>query len=218
MKNIFRFLSAALLATAATVHAQEPAGPAADPEPAAAEEASEKTFSLPERELIRGLAAALAADLRESAVPADAPLAILPVVDDREDFAYGIFKIAATDAGRNCVEGRDDPMWETIVDETAWTQRKGSVGVLDPDTLTAFGKLQAANLLFYGNIRTEKVFFGLLSRVEAELHVSSVLTKQHIWGRSFVAQEPVPWRLIAIAAAVLIVLFLLFLRATTRVR
>ena len=217
MKNVFRFLSAALFAAAATVRAQEAAEPAASPEPAA-EEASAGTFSLPERELVRELAAGLTAALRESAVPADAPLAILPVVDDREDFAYGLFKIAATDAGRNCVEGRDDPMWETIVDETAWTQRKGSVGVLDPETLTAFGKLQAANLLLYGNIRTERVFFGLLSRVEAELHVSSVRTKQHLWGRSFVAQEPVPWRLIAIAAAVLLVLFVLFLRATTRVR
>lgn len=222
MKSILRFLSAAIAAAAVTAGAQDSAAPAvADaqrPAPVVSEETTGETFSLKERDLIRGLAGELAASLRESAVPTDAPLAILPIVDDRADFAYGLFKIAATDAGRNCVEGRNDPMWETIVNETGWNLRKGSVGVLDEATLTSFGKLQSANLLLYGNIRAERTFFGLFSRIEAELHVSSVNTKQHLWGRAFVRQEPFPTRLAAILGAVALVIVILFLRAMTRVR
>lgn len=204
MKSIFRIFAIAFLAAAVSAQAQEGT--------------SGEGFSMKERDLIRGLAGELTASLRASTVPADAPLAILPIVDDRADFAYGLFKIAATDAGRNCVEGRDDPMWETIVNETAWTQRKGSVGVLDEATLTAFGKLQAANLLLYGDIRTVKIFFGLLTRVEAELHVSSVQTKQHLWGKTFIRQEPFPWLLVVVVVVVAIILLKIFISAMTRAR
>lgn len=168
MKKTFRLLSAALLASALTAGAQETAA-----------------FSAPERSALRAIAADVAVALREGAIPAGAPLSILPIVDDdRDEFAYGLFKTAVTEAGRNCVESRDDPMWENIVQETAWSQRKGSVGVLDEATLTAFGKLQAANLLLYGNVRVENESSGAC-RVEVDLHVSSVKTRQHVWGRSF---------------------------------
>lgn len=170
MKKTLRLLSAALLASALTAGAQETAAPAA--------------FSAPERAALRAIAADVAVALREGAIPAGAPLSILPIVDDRDDFAYGLFKTAVTEAGRNCVESRDDPMWENIVQETAWSQRKGSVGVLDEATLTAFGKLQAANLLLYGDVHVENESSGAC-RVEVDLHVSSVKTRQHLWGRSF---------------------------------
>lgn len=225
MKSLLPLVSASLLLAALAIPAQEPAAENSDgqylppsiPTSVADEQTESATFSTEERAILRDLALDLAAGLRESAIPKDAPLALLPVIDDRADFAYGLFKIAATDAKCNVVEGRDDPMWETIVNETAWTQRKGSVGVLDAATLTSFGKLQAANLLLYGNVRTVRTVFGL-TRVEAELHVSSVQTKQHLWGRSFVRQEPMPWLLIGVAAAVVLLIVVLFLRAATRVR
>ena len=123
MKGTFRFLASAILAASVSVLAQEQAGqPAQTPEPAVQEEAAE-TFSLKERDIIRDLAGELTTALRESNLPAETPLVILPVIDDRADFAYGLFKIAVTDAGRNCVEGRKDQMWTNIVEETAWTQR-----------------------------------------------------------------------------------------------
>ncbi len=223
MKSIVRFLTAAILAASVSVLAQEQDEQLDETaEPAIQEEKAEETFSLKERDLIRDLARELTTALRESNLPAETPLVILPVVDDRADYAYGLFKIAVTDAGRNCVEGRKDQMWTNIVEETAWTQRKGAVGVLDEATLTKFGKLQAANLLLYGNVRAtvKPVFFGLvkLTRIESELHVSSVQTKQHLWGKTFVQQQQIPWILIGVIALVVLIILKIFISAMTRAR
>ena len=203
MKSLLRFLSAAACAACLTAGAQDQDSADAETRDAPAASASEAKdpgpFTRAERDLFRTLAGEVSNSLRRSAVPADKPVAILPIGGDSEDFALGLFKTAATDAGRNCVEGRLDPMWPAISEEIAWNIRK------------------SANLLLYGKVRTLKNWLGL-PRVEAELHVSSVLTKQHVWGDSFVLEQPIPWKIVIAVAVVLLVLLLLFLRAATRVR
>lgn len=180
-------------------------------------------FDAATRGLLRSLGDDVAAALAESAVPTNEPVAILPIGGDEQDFALGLLKIAGTGAGRNVVEGRLDPMWETITEEISWDERKGSNNVLDPETLTAFGKLQAARMLLYGVLISSRTEDGRV-RLELALHVSSVPTKQHLWGRSFVTEEPAPpppakpWALYAGIAIVLVAALALFLHATTRVR
>lgn len=182
---------------------------------------SSAEFSFDERELIRKIEADLAAALRESPVPANEPVAILPLGGDREDFALGQFKNAGSAAGRNVVEGRLDPMWEAITQEISWDERKNTTrDVLDPETLAVFGKLQGARMLLYGILIPSQTEDGR-ARMEATLHVSSVVTKQHLWGKSFVVEAPppeTPWLLYAGIALFALIALWLFLRATTRVR
>lgn len=202
---LFAFLAAALVTPAAVLRAAD----------APAE------FSFAQRDLIRAIEADLVGALRESAVPAGEPVAILPLGGDCGDFALGQFKNAGTAAGRNVVEGRLDPMWEAITQEISWDERKNTTrDVLDPETLAVFGKLQGAKMLLYGVLIPSLTEDGR-ARMEVTLHVSSVVTKQHLWGKSFVKEEPkpeTPWLLYAGIALVALVALWLFLRATTRVR
>lgn len=189
--------------------------------PSRAQNAAPAEFSFAERSLIRAIEAEVAAALGESDVPASEPVAILPLGGDRGDFALGEFKNAGTSAGRNVVEGRLDPMWETITQEISWDERKNMTkDVLDPDTLARFGKLQAARMLLYGILIPSTTDDGR-ARMEVTLHISHVVTKQHLWGKSFVREEDppsTPWLLYAGIALVVLIALFLFLRATTRVR
>ena len=176
-------LSAA--AASAFAAAPAPAAPAADA-------AAPAFFSAEERDLLLDLSKDVTAALAKSGIRASVPVSALPFPGDRERYLEGLLKNAVTGAGLNYVEGRDDPMWDAIVSEIIWDWHKNDV--LDADTLTKFGRLQATRQLLYGRLFLERTTNDL-PRAELWLHVSSVETKQHVWGQVFVRErkpEPKP--------------------------
>ncbi len=116
-------------------------------------------------------------------IPKAAPIAVLPVPGDTASrYVENLLKNAGSAVGLNVVEGKTDPLWEEILTEIEWSERKADI--LDPATLAKFGRLQGAKLLLYAFLREasvtrERVF------VELEVHASSIETKQHIWGGTF---------------------------------
>lgn len=125
--------------------------------------------------------------LAEAPIPADIPTAILPIHGDDDGWLAGPLKIALTDAGKNCVEGRDDPMWGVIMNELTWEKRKEPY--LDAETCEAFGRLQAAKVLISGTVSLialdERRWRGVV-----ELHATELATKRHLWGKVFVYPKP----------------------------
>lgn len=120
--------------------------------------------------------------LAAAGLPAQEPISLLPFAGDRDGYVKGLLKSAITAAGLTYVEGREDPFWEEVLKEAAWDGRKADM--LDPNTLTTFGRLKSSRILIYGSVRDfssdgQKVF------VEMELHASSLLTKQRLWGATF---------------------------------
>jgi len=112
-------------------------------------------------------------------------VAILPFPGDSAGFFTGKLKNILTDLGFTCIEGKEDPMWDEIIREVAWDERKSDI--LDSSTLVKFGQLKAAQILLYGKIaavdrNAERTY------VEIELHATDLKTKQHIWGGSFAAR------------------------------
>jgi hypothetical protein len=142
------------------------------------------TGSLPEeaRQALHLCATDLQSALARSSLPKDQPIAILPVRGDSGGYVIGALKNAATGAGLTCVEGKEDPFFEEVAKEIAWDERKDDI--LDPATLAKFGKLKGAKLLMYAFIREMSAGPGR-GYVELEVHVSSIETKQHLWGQSF---------------------------------
>jgi hypothetical protein len=117
--------------------------------------------------------------LAASPIPAGTPVAILPIDGDVDGWLAGQLKIALTEAGKNCVEGKEDPMWEAVQEEVTWDKHKEPF--LDPETLDAFGKIQSAKILLTGAVRsldqTERYAY-----FEVELHATEIATKRHLWG------------------------------------
>ena len=112
-------------------------------------------------------------------------VAVLPFPGDSAGFFTGKLKNLLTELGFTCIEGKEDPMWDEIIKEVAWDERKNDI--LDPNTLVKFGRLKAAQILLYGKIvavdrNAERTY------VEIELHATDLKTKQHIWGGSFAAR------------------------------
>ena len=109
-------------------------------------------------------------------------IAILPIPNDKNGLLTGRLKNILTSQGYICVEGKEDPMWNEIIKEFIWDERKDDI--LDQNTLAKFGKLKAAQILLYGKIR---VFDQNSDRIYAELdlHAADIATKQHIWGGNF---------------------------------
>ena len=153
-------LSAA--AASAFAAAPAPAAPAADA-------AAPAFFSAEERDLLLDLSKDVTAALAKSGIRASVPVSALPFPGDRERYLEGLLKNAVTGAGLNYVEGRDDPMWDAIVSEIIWDWHKNDV--LDADTLTKFGRLQATRQLLYGRLLLERTTNDL-PRAELWLHVS----------------------------------------------
>ena len=112
-------------------------------------------------------------------------VAILPVRGVSPQFSSMLvhrLKNVVTKAGFNCVEGKEDPMWNEIIKEFAWDERKDDI--LDPATVAKFGKLKAAQILLQCKILTidknpDRIY------AEIELHATDIITKQHIWGDNF---------------------------------
>ncbi len=124
-----------------------------------------------------------------SSVAAGGTVAILPLGGEGRTLPTGLLKNALTSAGLTCVEGKEDPVLDDILKEIAWDERKEDI--LDPATLDKFGRLKSAQYLLYGDYRrlaaTERYVL-----VELELHMSSIATKEHVWGGSFVRRHYAP--------------------------
>lgn len=144
--------------------------------------AAHAQFTEPARQALRLAADDLRDALRQSTLPKTETLAILPVQGDRDAYAIGLIKNAATEAGLTCVEGKEDPFWDEVVKEVEWDERKDDI--LDGATLAKFGRLKAAKLLLYGAVRGAGDT-GNRGYAELEVHVSAIETKQHLWGKVF---------------------------------
>lgn len=112
-------------------------------------------------------------------------ISVLPIAGDQDRYVEGLLKNVVTASGLTYVEGRNDPFWNEVMDEVEWDERKEDM--LDPTTIDKFGKLKSTQWLLYGNVR-EARDTGRMIYVELELHLSSIETKQHIWG-DLVAQR-----------------------------
>ncbi len=135
--------------------------------------------------------------LSSSGLPAREPISLLLLSGDRDRYVEGLLKNAVTAAGLTYVEGTSDPVWDEILRQVEWDERKEDI--LDPATLTAFGRLKATRLLLYGTVRSASKE-GNRIYVELELHVSSIETKQHLWGRTFARRTYVADRMRGIVA------------------
>jgi hypothetical protein len=134
------------------------------------------------RQALRLCADDIQTALAGSPLPKNLPVAILPVSGDEDAYVIGLLKNAATGAGLACVEGKEDPFWNELVKEIEFSERKGDI--LDPATLTKFGQLKSAKLLMYAVVRDTAAGNGS-GYAEIEVHVSSIETKQHLWGKVF---------------------------------
>ena len=121
------------------------------------------------------------AALAESAIPAGVPVAILPIAGDTDGWLAGQLKIALTAAGKNCVEGKEDPMWNEVIKEITWDEHKEPY--LDPETLDRMDarRLQSAKILLSGAVRSLDRT-PRYSYFEIELHATEIATKRHLWG------------------------------------
>ena len=109
------------------------------------------------------------------------PIAILPLKAGHSVLA-GRLKNMLVQNGFVCVEGKEDPMWDEILKEIEWHERKSDI--LDSKTIVKFGKLKAAKILFQCEIRiVDKNADRLYA--EIELRATDIATKQVIWGGTF---------------------------------
>ena len=115
-------------------------------------------------------------------VPKGQAIAVLPLAGDDGDGIKALVKNALTAAGKTCVEGKEDPMWDEILKEIAWDERKEDI--LDKSTVDKFGKIKSAQFLLYGGCRRLAVDKRYVL-VEIELHLTSIATKEHVWGGTF---------------------------------
>jgi hypothetical protein len=148
------------------------------------------------RQGLQAAAADVEASLREAGL-SEENISLLPIGNDQGRYVQGLLKNAVTGAGLPYVEHGNDPMWNAILAEVAWDERKGDM--LDPATLVKFGQLKGAELLMYGSVREVfqspgKVF------VELELHLTSVTTKQHVWGGIFAKRFYQPGDVVGVVA------------------
>lgn len=109
------------------------------------------------------------------------PIAILPMKSNHDQL-IGRVKNMLVNAGFVCVEGKEDPMWDEIIKEIEWDERKSDI--LDPATIVKFGKLKAAKILFQCEVR---VVDKNDTRVyaEVEMRATDIATKQVLWGNTF---------------------------------
>jgi len=117
--------------------------------------------------------------LSQAIVDRKQTISVLPIQGDQGRYVEGLIKNAVTNSGLVYVEGRNDPFWDEIMAEVEWDERKDDM--LDPSTIDKFGKLKSTQWLIYGTVRAAEET-GRSVYVEIELHLSSIETKQHLWG------------------------------------
>jgi len=142
--------------------------------------ASVWAFSEDGRQAIRLVVEDAVSDL--SGVPKTEGILILPIRGDRNQFVEGQLKAALSRAGYNPLEPADQIVWNQILKEIEWDERKEDI--LDADTLLKFGKLQGARFVIYGSLlqvdqTAERVY------AELAIHAASLSTRQHVWGGAF---------------------------------
>lgn len=79
------------------------------------------------------------ASMQAAGLPAE-NVSLLPIQGDQNGYVKGLLKNAATAAGLSYVEHGGDPLWDAILSEIEWDERKGDM--LDQSTLVKFGQLQ----------------------------------------------------------------------------
>ena len=65
--------------------------------------------------------------LASAPVPKGQPIAVLPLAGDSEGGIRALLKNALVVAGKTCVEGKEDPMWDEVLNEIAWDERKEDI-------------------------------------------------------------------------------------------
>ncbi len=116
-------------------------------------------------------------------IPKDTTVGLLPLFNDVDYQTTDQLKIAVTKSGVTCVEAKDSEFWDEIMSEVEWDTLKEDM--FDSKTLVKFGKLKGAQYLVYGTVVDVKENADY-TYVEITLHLSSLETKQHIWGGTFV--------------------------------
>ena len=134
------------------------------------------------RQAVQGAIDEAEAALASSPIQAKSAIAILPIAGDPDGWLAGQLKIALTKAGKTCVEGKEDPMWDEIIKEIKWDERKDDI--LDKATLDKFGKLKSAQTLLYAFVRSCELT-NRYAFFEIELHATDISTTQHVWGGVF---------------------------------
>ena len=169
MKKTLLLLVAVLLVTARAVQAQD------DPTPS-------QVYSQDARQALRLVGTDIQNALMKAGLPADSPIAVLPLKSDPSGYVLGLLKTAVTGAGLHCVEGKEDEFVQEIWRQVEWDERKDDI--LDTNTIAKFGKLQGAKLLLYANVIEASGANGR-GYAEIEVHVSSIETSQHLWSNDF---------------------------------
>jgi len=116
-------------------------------------------------------------------IPKGETVGLLPLFDDVSDYSTEQLKNAITASGVTCVEAKNSEFWDEIMSEVEWDTLKEDM--LDSKTLVKFGKLKGVKYLVYGSVVDVKENTDY-TYVEIALHLSSLETKQHIWGGTFV--------------------------------
>jgi hypothetical protein len=140
-----------------------------------------------ERDAVRAAFAAAKAGLAEAPLDAGTPVAVLPVKGDADGWMAGLAVDALTGAGKTCVVGKDEPMLQTIIDEIEWDER--SSDVLDPETISRFGRLKSAKALMTARVDTSSRE-GRRWRAEVTLRLVEIETKQYVWSGTFDNTDP----------------------------
>lgn len=132
----------------------------------------------------------IVASLKNVPVKKGETITILPLEGDTADgFLGGLIKNAATKAGLTIVEAKDSALLDEILKEIAWDERKSDI--LDSETVTKLGQLKGTENYLYGKVlsteQNDRFVF-----LHIELHMTSVATKQHIWGDTFSRRAFIP--------------------------
>ena len=109
------------------------------------------------------------------------PIAIVPLRRGH-DLLAGRLKNMLNKAGFICVEGKEDPMWNKILAEIEWSDKKSDM--LESSTIVKFGNLKSVRILFECDIRLvdkneDRVY------AEIELRGTEVSTRKVLWGDTF---------------------------------
>jgi hypothetical protein len=159
---------------------------------------------LPEevRQVLRESMPAVTEALRAAGLDTERPITLLPpgeMLTDAPDlvpwerYLEGQLKIALTNAGFPAVEALERNVWDNAVAMIEVHEVKGSerVGVLDPNFLNEFGKLQLAQRLMTYEL-VDASFDRRRVMVEFTLHLYDLETNRHVWGDNFVRRIYLP--------------------------
>lgn len=141
------------------------------------------------RQAVQGAMDEAESAIAASPIPAESAVALLPIAGDADGWLAGQLKIALTRAGKTCVEGKEDPMWDEVLKEIEWDERKEDI--LDAATLDSFGKLKSAQVLVYAFVRSRDLT-DRYAFFEIELHATEIATKRHVWGGVFAMRHYKP--------------------------